>query len=159
MCISYRGLNKVTRIYECPVLWCDMAVTIFQMSSSKMYIITVDVKQGYHQVKVWSCDVEKLAFFAPNHKKYAFKVVHFGPVNAPVFYTYMMGNFWVEWDDLFIEFMTTLATSSLKLDDKIVSISGDTTFPNKQKITSGTRSIIDDILIWSSNIPSIILYL
>ena len=29
ICISYRGLNKVTRIYDNPIPQCDMAVTIF----------------------------------------------------------------------------------------------------------------------------------
>ena len=68
-----------------------------------MYIITVDAKEGYHQVTVQECNVEKLAFFAPDHKKYAFKVIPFGPVNAPAFYSCMMGNFEVEWDTLFFE--------------------------------------------------------
>ena len=42
-----------------------MAVTIFQTGANKMYIIAVDAKQGYHQVKDRSGDVEKLVFFAP----------------------------------------------------------------------------------------------
>ena len=58
MCVSYRGLNKVTKIYELPIPRCDMAVTIFQTGSSKLWIITVDAKQGYHQVTVQECDIE-----------------------------------------------------------------------------------------------------
>ena len=77
MCVSYRGLNKVTNLYDYRIPRCDIAVTIFQMESSKMWIIIVDVKQGYHQVMVRTCDVERLAFFALNHKKYAFKVMPF----------------------------------------------------------------------------------
>ena len=73
MCVSYRGLNKVTKLYEYPIPRCDMAVAIFQMRSSKIWIITVDAKQGYHQVMVREYDIEKLAFFAPNHNKYASK--------------------------------------------------------------------------------------
>ena len=96
MCVSYRGLNIVTKIYEYPKPCCDMAVAIFQMGSSKMWMITVDTKQGFHQVKVRECDIDKLTFFAPNHKKYAFKVMPFGPVNATAFYTCMMGNFKIE---------------------------------------------------------------
>ena len=63
MCVLYRGLNKVTKIYEFPIPRCDMVVTIFQTCANKMYIITVDAKQGYHQVKVRVCDVVKLVFF------------------------------------------------------------------------------------------------
>ena len=63
--------------------------------------MTVDAKQGYHQVKVPDCDIKKLAFFPPD-KKYAFNVILFGPVNTPAFYTCMMGTFKVEWYALFI---------------------------------------------------------
>ena len=57
MCVSYRGLNKVTKIYEYPIPRRDMAVTIFETSSSKMWIITVDAKQGYYQISVRECDI------------------------------------------------------------------------------------------------------
>ena len=69
MCVSHRGLNKVTNIYEFPISRCDMVVTISQTGSSKLWIITVDAKKGYHQVTVRECDIEKLVFFVPDHKK------------------------------------------------------------------------------------------
>ena len=115
MCVSYRGLNKVTKLYKYPIPRCDMAVTIFQMGSSTMWIITVNAKQDYHQVMVRECDIDNLAFFSPNHKTYAFKVMKFGPINASAFYNYMMGNFKFEWDALFIKIMTKLATLGSKL--------------------------------------------
>ena len=121
MCVSYRGLNKVTKLYEYLIPCCDTAVKIFQMGSSKMWIITADAKQGYHQAMVRKYDVEKLDFFAPNHKKYTFKVMPFGPVNAPAFYTCTMGNFKVEWDTLFIELMIKLATYGSKLGNDTLS--------------------------------------
>ena len=33
-----------------------------------IWIIIVDARQGYHQVKVRRFDIEKLAFFAPDDK-------------------------------------------------------------------------------------------
>ena len=56
-------------------------------------------------------DKEKLAFFSPDDKKYYFKVMSFGPVNAPSFYSCMMGNLKQEWDSLFIETLTTYTAS------------------------------------------------
>ena len=109
MCVSYRGLNKVTKVYTYPIPRCDMDVTIFQIGSSRLWIITVDTKQDYHQVKIRQCDIDKLAFFGPNYRKYAFKVMPFGPVNDPAFYICMMGNFRDEWDALFLETMQALA--------------------------------------------------
>ena len=81
-----------------------MDVTIFEVGSSKMRIITVVAKQGYHQISVRECDIDikKLTFFAPDNRKYNFKVMPFGPVNAPDVYTCMMGNFREKWDILFL---------------------------------------------------------
>ena len=39
-----------------------MVITIFQIGSTTMYIIMVDTKQGYHQIKVRERDVEILSF-------------------------------------------------------------------------------------------------
>ena len=52
-------------------------------------MISLDAAQGYHQIKVRDQDQEKLAFFAPDGWKYTYKVMPFGPTNAPTFYTYV----------------------------------------------------------------------
>ena len=44
-----------------------------------------------------------MAFFSPDGWKYMFKVMPFGPTNAPVFYSTMMKKMKDEWDGLFIE--------------------------------------------------------
>ena len=159
LCVSYRGLNRVTKLFEYPIPRCDIAVTIFESGSGRMWIITVDAKQGYHQIKVRECDVEKLAFFGPDDKKYAFTVMPFGPVNAPAFYTCMMGSLKTEWDALFIECMSNLAASNASIDGQVVSIIDDDISLDKVKLTLGTKTIIDDILIWYTNLAAILLYL
>ena len=53
-----------------------------------LIIITLDTKQGYHQFKVRDCDVEKLAFFGTDHKKYTFNVMSFGPLIQLILYLY-----------------------------------------------------------------------
>ena len=98
MCVSFRSLNKVTKLYEYSTSRCDMVIIIFQIGSAKMWAIIVDAKQSYHQVAVRDRDMEKLDLFTPNHKKYAFKVMPFGPVNSPVFYTFMIGILKEEWN-------------------------------------------------------------
>ena len=158
LCISYRGLNRVTKIFEYPIPRCDVAVTLFASGSGKMWIITVDAKQGYHQIKVKESDVEKLAFFGPDNRKYAFTVMPFGPVNAPAFYTCMMGNLKSEWDDLFLQSMTKLAHTQATLDGKALTMVNEDIYLDNVKITSGTKSIIDDIIIWSNSVPVIMVY-
>ena len=63
MCVSYRKLNSVTKPFEYPIPWCDDSVTIVMVGSTVMWIITVDARQGYHQVSVSSIDREKTSIF------------------------------------------------------------------------------------------------
>jgi hypothetical protein len=76
-------------------------------------------------------DQEKLAFFGPDHKKYTFQVMPFGPRNAPAFYTAMMGIFRDEWNALYL----------LLFPDATAHF--------------GSRVIIDDILLWSTYLPAL----
>ena len=43
--------------------------------ASELWIISLDTRQGYHQVVVCKKDREKLAFFAPDNIKYCFNVI------------------------------------------------------------------------------------
>ena len=102
MCVSYCGLNKVTKPFECPIPRCDNAITLILVGSNIINILTVDAKQCYHQIAIYVLHREKLDFFAPNNRNCAFKVIPFGPMNAPAFYACMMQDFHTEWDLLFI---------------------------------------------------------
>ena len=154
MCVSYRKLNSVTKPFEYPIPRCNDAITIIMVGSTVMWIITVDARQGYHQVSVNSIDREKLSFFAPDHKKYTFKVMPFGPTNTPTFYTFMMGNFQREWMQLFLEKISILETIGGEIvivhEDKTIEIGG-------KVLHNGSRVIIDDVLLCSSNLPAILL--
>ena len=56
--LSYCGLNKVTRPFEYPIPRCDYSISIIPVGASVLYIITVDAKQGYHQVTVYKLHVQ-----------------------------------------------------------------------------------------------------
>ena len=49
-CVSYRDLNKVTKPLEYLIPLCDDAITLILVVSNTIYIITVETKQGYHQI-------------------------------------------------------------------------------------------------------------
>lgn len=55
--------------------------------------------------------------------------------------------------------MVSLAVKGNKLDDNIVYVSDEAILIGGNKLHSGTRSIIDTIIIWSSNTPILLLYL
>ena len=62
--------------------------------AGKLYFITFDCDQGYHQIRVWYKDQDKLALFATDSKKYTFTVILFGPLNVPLFYTVLV--LWIQ---------------------------------------------------------------
>ena len=68
MCVSYCGLNKVTKPFEHPIPRCDDTIHIFQFGSCQVWVITLDARQGYHQFCARTIDREKLAFFSPDYK-------------------------------------------------------------------------------------------
>jgi len=155
MCVSYRKLNSVTKPFQYPIHRCDDTITIMIVGTNFVWIITVDARQGYHQVSVRRADRGKLAFFAPDHKKYCFKVMPFGPTNAPSFYTCMMHQLRDEWEILFIlkfQAILTIGGELISISDTDEITIGDTL------LYRGSRVIIDDILLWASNLQIVLLY-
>ena len=156
MCVSYRKLNSVTKPFEFPIPRCDDTIAVLEVGGSAVYIITVDARQGYHQVTVRIIDREKLAFFAPDGKKYTFKVMPFGPTNAPAFYTCMMGNFRDEWQLLFLQSLQEMT----EIGQQLITIRNtDEIYLGDKRIYSGTKVIIDDILLWSTNLDLVLVLL
>ncbi len=156
MCVSYRKLNSVTEPFEYPIPRCDDAVNAIGIQDGRqMFFISLDAKQGYHQVVVATVDRPKLAFFAPDGKKYTFKVMPFGPTNAPAFYTCMMNDFQQDWNLLFFTRLRTMPTISntpvTVSSDNIISIAN-------KRIELGSKVIIDDILLYSTNLDILLLY-
>jgi hypothetical protein len=131
MCISYQKLNAVTLAFEYPIPRCDDAIDDFGDGFGRLWFIGLDTRQGYHQIRVRLIDHDKLAFFGPDGKKYTFKVMPIGPKNAPACYTAMMRIMQDEWDALFF----------------------DSLYPE------GCRVIINDILLFSSDLPTLLNYL
>ena len=48
MCVSYRGLNKVTNPFEYPIGRCDAAIEDLGDGSGFLYFISLDCAQGYN---------------------------------------------------------------------------------------------------------------
>ena len=138
LCVSYRPLNGVTKSFEYPIPRCSGSIEDFGDFSGKFYFISLNARSGYHQIRVRKIDQEKLAFFRPDGKKETFKVMPFGPKNAPAFYTAMMQFLRGEWIMLFNE-----TKHMFSLTD------------SPTKIVCNDRIIIDDILLFSNHIPTL----
>ena len=74
--------------------------------------------------------------------------MNFGPTNAPALYSATIINFKDEWDKLFIIRVKALSY----IDEKPVRVTDSfEIFVGKHKIISGTKTIIDGILLYCSN--------
>ena len=141
LCVSYRALNAVTLLLKFPILRCSGSIEDLGVSYGKLYFISLDDRFGYHQIRVRECDQEKLAFFTPEGKKRCIVVMRFGPKNAPAFYTAMMKVLRDEWVILFH------STKDCVPSDTSIST-----------IFCDSKTIIDDTLIFSNHIPTLLHY-
>ena len=88
MCIDYRALNKVTLKDMYPLPRID---DLFDQLKGAVYFSSIDLQQGYHQVRITEEDVEKTAFRTPlGHFQY--RVLSFGLTNAPATFMRLMNR-------------------------------------------------------------------
>jgi hypothetical protein len=61
----------------------------------------IDLRSGYHQLKIRECDIPKTAFVS-RYGLFEYTVMSFGLTNAPAYFMYLMNKVFMEYLDKFV---------------------------------------------------------
>ncbi|KAE8676551.1 hypothetical protein F3Y22_tig00111584pilonHSYRG00153 [Hibiscus syriacus] len=98
LCVDYRALNKVTvrNKYLIPLI-----VDLFDQLSNAKYFTKLDIRSGYHQVRVAEGDEPKTACVT-RYGAFEFLVMPFGLTNAPATFYTLMNQVFHDYLDKFV---------------------------------------------------------
>ena len=102
MCVDYRPLNVVTIKNKYPLPRID--ILFDQLAKAKVFS-KIDLRSGYHQIKIRPEDIPKTAF-STRYGLHEYLVMSFGLTNAPSYFMYLMNSvFMLELDKFVVMFI------------------------------------------------------
>ncbi|XP_015169570.1 RNA-directed DNA polymerase homolog [Solanum tuberosum] len=98
MCINYRQLNNAPIKNRYPLLRID---DLFDQLQSSKYFSKIDLRLGYHQVRVREKDIPKTTF-RTRYGNFEFLVMSIGLTNAPAVFMDLMNSIFRPYLDTFM---------------------------------------------------------
>jgi hypothetical protein len=98
MCVDYLSLNDVTIKNEYPL---PRIEDLFDQMKGVSVFLKIDLRLGYHQLKIRELDIPKTAF-RTRYGLYEYTVMFFGLTNAPAYFMYLMNKVFMEYLDKFV---------------------------------------------------------
>jgi len=98
MCVDYFPLNVVTVKNKYPLPRID--ILFDQLAKAKVFS-KIDLRSGYHQIKIRPEDIPKMAF-STRYGLYEYLVMSFGLTNAPAHFMYLMNSMFMPKQEEFV---------------------------------------------------------
>jgi hypothetical protein len=98
LCTDYRKLNDVTIKNKYPLPKMD---DLFDQLTGAQVFSKIDLRTGYHQLKIRATDIPKTAF-TTRYGLYEYTIMSFGLTNAPAYFMNLMNKVFMKFLDKFV---------------------------------------------------------